>query len=361
ALTQFLDHDRAAGLDLTAPPLMRLAIARLSPTQVHLIWTFHHLLLDGWSVFHVLTDVFAAHAALAAGHPPAPAARPPFRDYLDWLARQDPAHAETYWRHALTGFDTPTPLPYDRPPAHHHTAQSAQWHAAALDKQDSARLSEFAHKHSLTLNTLLQGAWALLLSRYTGHHDIIFGATVAGRPADLPGASDITGIFINTLPVRALIDDASTVTAWLQALQSAQAEARQHHAAALAQVQAWTAIPDGSSLFDSIIVFENYPINNDAAAAHGLRLRDLDAREKTNYPLTIAASPGPPLTLDIGYDPALFDTATAERMARHLQALLAAIAAGPGQLVGTLPLLTPAEQAQVLTGWNDTARPVAPA
>ena len=361
ALTQYLDHDRAAGLDLTAPPLMRLAIARLSPTQVHLIWTFHHLLLDGWSVFHVLTDVFAAHAALTAGHPPAPAARPPFRDYLHWLARQDPAHAETYWRHALAGFATPTPLPYDQPPAHHHTAQSAQWHTAALDEQDSARLQEFTHKHGLTLNTLLQGAWALLLSRYTGHHDIIFGATVSGRPADLPGASDITGIFINTLPVRARIDDASTVTAWLQTLQHTQAEARQHHTAALAQVQAWTPVPDGASLFDSIVVFENYPVNNDAAAAHGLQLRDLDAREKTNYPLTITASPGPPLTLATGYDPALFTTTTAQQITRHLQALLTAITADPGQPVRAVPLLTPAEHTQILTQWNSTAHPAPPA
>jgi amino acid adenylation domain-containing protein len=361
ALTQYLDHDRAAGLDLTAPPLMRLAIARLSPTQVHLIWTFHHLLLDGWSVFHVLTDVFAAHTALAAGRPPAPVTRPPFRDYLHWLARQDPSHAETYWRHALAGFSTPTPLPYDRPPTQHHTAQSAQWHSAVLDKQGSARLRKFAHQHGLTINTLLQGAWALLLSRYSGHRDVIFGATVSGRPADLPGASDITGIFINTLPVRAQVDDACTVTAWLQALQSAQAEARQYHAAALAQVQAWAPVPDGTSLFDTIVVFENYPVNHDAAAAHGLRLHHLDAREKTNYPLTLAASSGPRMAFDIGYDPALFDTTTAERIAGHLQALLAAIAADPDRLVRALSLLTPPEQAQILTTWNNTTRPVTPA
>ena len=361
ALTRYLDHDRDAGLDLTTPPLMRLAIARLTPTPVHLSWTFHHLLLDGWSVFHVLADVYAAHAALTAGHTPPPTARPPFRDYLDWLARQDPAQAETYWRGALAGFHTPTPLPYDRPPAHHHTAQSAQWHPAALDQQDSARLHHFAHTHSLTLNTLLQGAWALLLSRYTGHHDIIFGATVSGRPADLPGASDITGIFINTLPVRAQITSTSTVTTWLQTLQTAQAEARQHHATALTQVQAWTDIPDGTSLFDSIVVFENYPVNNNAATAHGLHMHDLDAREKTSYPLTLAASPGPPLTYAIGYDPALFDSATVERMAGHLQVLLTAIAANPDQPAGTIELTTPAEREQLLTTWNNTTRPVPPA
>ena len=361
ALAAYLDADRAAGLDLAAVPLMRLAIARLSPAEVHVIWTFHHLLLDGWSVFHVLSDVFAAYAALAAGRPPEPAGRPPFRGYLAWLARQDPAAAEAYWRHALAGFAAPTPLPWDRAPARRHAAQSSRWHAAALDPELTVRLRDYAQQHGLTLNTLLQGAWALLLSRYTGHADVVFGATVSGRPADLPGAGDITGIFINTLPVRARIGGAAPVTAWLQALQHDQAEARQHHAAALSQVQAWTAIPDGTPLFDSIVVFENYPVSDDPAAPHGLHLHDLDAREKTSYPLTMVASPGPPLTLAAGYDPALFDPATIDQITRHLHALLAAITTTPHQPPHALPLLTPTEQAQILTGWNNTTRPVTPA
>ncbi len=125
ALARFLDHDRAAGLDLTAPPLMRLAIARLSPAQVHLIWTFHHLLLDGWSAAQFFNEVCDQYAAAVGGYEAALVARRPFRDYLDWLARQDPAHAETYWRRALAGFDTPTPLPYDRPPAEAHRGRSS--------------------------------------------------------------------------------------------------------------------------------------------------------------------------------------------------------------------------------------------
>ena len=265
ALTQLLADDRAAGLDLATPPLMRLALARLPGTEVQVVWTFHHVLLDGWSVFHVLTDVFAAHAALATGHQAPLTASPPFRDYLHWLARQDRAQAESYWRDTLAGFDAPTPLPYDQPPAAHHAAESARCQSMALAEEASGRLYGFAQRNGLTMNTLMQGAWALLLSRYTGQRDVVFGATVSGRPADLPGASEMTGLFINTLPVRARVDDARAVTEWLQSLQYAQAEARQHNAVPLSQVQACADLPDGSNLFDSIVVFENYPIDQETA------------------------------------------------------------------------------------------------
>src|SRR5260370_17080210 len=138
----------------------------------------------------------------------------------------------------------------------------------------------------------------------------MFGATVSGRPANLPGADAITGIFINTLPVRVQVDDGCAAAEWLQKLQSAQAEARRYDAVSLAEVQAWTDVPGGVNLFDSIVVFENYPINDNAAAAHRLRLPDLNAAQPTNYALTILASPGTRLPLDIGYAPALFHTAT---------------------------------------------------
>ena len=360
ALSQLLAGDRAAGLDLATPPLMRLALARLPGTEVQVVWTFHHLLLDGWSVFHVLTDIFAAYAALATGHQAPLTASPPFRDYLHWLARQDRAQAESYWRDTLAGFDAPTPLPYDQPPAPHHAAESAQWQSMALAEEASGRLYGFAQRHGLTMNTLMQGAWALLLSRYSGQRDVVFGATVSGRPADLPGANEMTGLFINTLPVRAQVDDARAVTEWLQSLQYAQAEARQHDAVPLSQVQACADLPDGSNLFDSIVVFENYPIDQETAAAHGLRLRDLNARETTNYPLSIVASPGPRLRLDVGYDPALFAAGTIERMTGHLVHVLDVIAADPDRLVGEIDILPGAERVRVLGEWNESARVVAP-
>ncbi|MGH3907542.1 MAG: non-ribosomal peptide synthase/polyketide synthase, partial [Pseudonocardiaceae bacterium] len=283
-LRRLLDADRAEGMDLGNPPLLRVVVARLSGTEVQVAWTFHHVLLDGWSVFQVLSDVFACHAALVDGRAPELAARRPFRDYLQWLDERDQGEAERYWRQVLGGFESPTPLPYDRAPAPAHAARSAQWLSFELGEGESGRLYEFAKHHRLTLNAVVQGTWALLLSRYSGHREVCFGATVSGRPADLPGVDEITGIFINTLPVRVQVDEAAGVISWLQELQSAQADARRFDFASLAQLQTWSELPGGVNLFDSIVVFENYPINDEAAAAHGLRLRELDAVETTNYP-----------------------------------------------------------------------------
>ncbi|MGC9671549.1 amino acid adenylation domain-containing protein, partial [Planosporangium sp. 12N6] len=360
ALARVLADDRARGLDLAAAPLMRLVLARLSDTEVQVVWTFHHVLLDGWSVFGVLTDVFAAHAALGDGRRPDLPSRAPFREFLNWLSQRDQREAEDYWRGVLSGFPSPTPLPVDRQPAPGHAARSAEWLPSHLDEADSARLDRFARRHRLTLNAVVQGAWAVLLSRYCGQSDVCFGATVSGRPADLPGADEITGIFINTLPVRVRVDDADDLAAWLQRLQTAQAEARRFDFVSLAQLQTWTDLVGGVDLFDSAVVFENYPINDEAAAAHGLRLRDLEARETTNFPLIVVASPGRQLSVELGFDPALFDPATVQRLASQLLQLLREIASGRPVRVGDLDLLSVAERSRVLDTWNDTGDGVVP-
>src|SRR5262249_13737527 len=155
-LDRWLARDRAEGLDLATAPLTRVMLARLPGTEVQVVWTFHHVLLDGWSVFQVLSDVFACHAALASGKHVEPPARRPFRDYLRWLGERDEAEADGYWRGVLSGFDSPTPLPYDRPLVPGHPARSAEWLSVRLDEADSARLYAFAKRHRLTLNAVLQ-------------------------------------------------------------------------------------------------------------------------------------------------------------------------------------------------------------
>jgi acyl carrier protein len=331
-------------------------LARVSGTEVQVVWTFHHLLLDGWSVFQVLSDVFACYGALTEGRSPQPSARRPFGEYLRWLAEQDQREAEEYWRLTLAGFAAPTPPGYDRTPGPAHASVSTELLSVRLDEGESGGLYEFARRHGLTVNTVIQGAWAVLLSRDSGRRDVCFGATVSGRPPDLPGADTMTGIFINTMPVRVDVPGAVRVTEWLHALQSAQAHARRFDFVSLAQIHAWSQLPGGTNLFDSIVVFENYPINEAAATAHGLRLRDLRAVELTNYPLSLVVSPGDRLMIELGYDPYLFDAPTIERLAARLRHVLRSFVDGPGAELDRIDI--PDDRRRVPAGGNGTGREV---
>ncbi|QWF85966.1 non-ribosomal peptide synthetase [Amycolatopsis sp. CA-230715] len=336
-------------VDLGAAPLLRLTFARLTDTSVRVFWSSHHLLLDGWSFSHVLSDVFEQYAA-PGGVKAEP--RPPYRDYVAWLAEQDEEAAEKYWRQVVSGIRAPTGLPFDRRPVRTHGARSSEALRWALDAGETRALEQFARAERVTVNTIVQGAWALLLARCSGEDDVCFGSTVSGRPVDLPGADDIIGLFINTLPVRTIVDDHAEVPSWLRGLQAAQAEARQYGSVSLAQLQGWSEVPRDTGLFDSIVVFENFPYDEDAAARHGLSVREFTGDEHTNYPLTLAAALEAELRFELGYDPELFDASTVSRIAGHLRTLITGIVAGTPS-VGALPMLTEPEHA-ALARWNDT-------
>ena len=341
--------------ELGEAPLIRLAIARLGDARVELLWTFHHVLLDGWSVGQVLAEVFGEYAALSGGEPFAAPARRPYRDFVDWLSTTDGAAAERYWRQALAGFSAPTRLPFDRPRAGGHRPPEPAELPVAVPPEISEALYDVAKQARVTVNTLIQGAWAMVLARYGGTGDVCFGATVAGRPAELPGVESIVGLFINTLPVRVRVEAAADLMGWLRGLQAAQAEAGGHEHVSLAEVQGYSEVPAGVPLFDSIVIFENYPFDPGTAAEHGIGLVAVRSESGTNYPLNLIAYPGQRLSLLLNYDTALFGRDTAERMAAWLETVLAAIAADPNRSVRDLCGLTRDERRQVLLEWNDTA------
>ncbi|MEU4626609.1 non-ribosomal peptide synthase/polyketide synthase [Actinoplanes sp. NPDC023801] len=349
-----LAADRAAGLELTRAPLMRLAVARTADDEVFLLWTSHHVLLDGWSVGQVFTEVAREYAALVRDRPHRPEPRRPFRDYLAWLAGQDEDEAHRYWRGALAGLSSPTPLPYDRRPVQAHRAESAGTVRVRLAEAESTALQRAAQQHGLTVNTVVQGAWALLLSRYSGERDVVFGTTVSGRPADLPGVESMIGMFINTVPTRVTVAGRQPAAAWLGDLQAAQSEARRHDWVALSQLRACTGLPAGVNLFDSVVVFENYPYDADAVASGELRLHEVHSTDTTNFPLALSAHLAGGLGLELAYDPQLFDDSTARDLVTRLRTLLLAVAEDPRRAVGDLDWTTADERRRVLVEWNDT-------
>ncbi|PWG07513.1 non-ribosomal peptide synthetase, partial [Streptomyces sp. V2] len=330
---QLMEQERLRGLDLTAAPLQRVHLARLPDHGVQVVWTFHHLILDGWSSAALLTDIVTGHT------PP----RGAFRTYLRWLADRDQEEGRAYWRERLAGFTEPVSLPYDH---HAEWGRSTERLAVPLPDEVAVKATEFARRHRVTVNTLVQGAWAALLAAYSGTRDVVFGATVSGRPAELPGAEDILGLFINTLPVRVTVDRDQPVADWLRALHTAQTEARAHEYVALSAIE--TELPPDASLFDSLVVFENYPVDADGAA-----LRDVRAVESTNFALTLVAGAADRLSMTLAYDPARFLPQTARRLAGHLALTLGALLEEPQRAVGALPLVSREERALVVDTWAD--------
>ncbi|MGW4891959.1 amino acid adenylation domain-containing protein [Kitasatospora sp. NPDC004240] len=342
----------AEPLDLARPPLLRLHLARLSPSSVHLRCSSHHLLLDGWSFADVLGEVFAEHAALSGREVAPPRPRRPFREYVRWLGEQDTAAARAYWTGLLDGFSAPTALPYDRPPLRSHQSRDTGHIDLALTAEETGRLEGFAREARVTVNTLIQGAWALLLSRYSGERQVCFGTTVGGRPSELPGSDEMVGLFINTLPARLTVPPGGDLRTWLRGIQEQQVDGRQFEYVSLAQVRHWAAIPAGTDLFDSCVVFENFPYDEDAAGRYGLGVRSLAGLETSNFPLTCVAHLVDGLHLRLGYDPRLFDDATARRFADHLLGVLDAMVAEPDSTLRDLTVVRGAELDRLIGEFN---------
>jgi len=338
-----MESDRRRGHDLKRPPLVRMTVARIEPRRHLMLISVHHLVIDGWSLPLVIGELDALYRGETTGRPATLPPAPRYRDYVQWLMERPPHADEAFWRGVLDGFAEPTPLPLDRGGAGGH-AQAEGQARFALDAGATARLTAAARAAGLTLNTLAQGAWALLLARYAGVDDVVFGTTVSGRPAGLPAVEQAVGLFINTLPVRVRVEGAARADEWLRALQRAQAEARQHEHAALTRIQGWSEVPRELSLFDSLLVFENYPAGQGEEEGGGLRIDSLPAPERGTYALALTCAPLPEtLELRLAYDTARFSAGDAERIVAGAAAALRSLAAGLEGRVGAISILAPGE------------------
>jgi hypothetical protein len=348
-LEVFLHADRDQGFALSQAPLMRLTLIQVAKDTYHFIWSKHHLLLDRWSYDLVLKEVLAFYKAFHQGQNLHLEPTRPYRDYIAWLQQQDLSQAEVFWRRTLKNFTAPTPLGVDL------TTGSLPKREVVYDRQQirlsddtAAALQSLARHHRLTLNTFVQAAWALLLSRYSSEENVVFGATVSGRPADLMGVESMVGLFINTLPVRVQVSSEDSLLSWLMRLQNQMVELREYEYSPLVQVQGWSEVPRGLPLFESIVVFENSPVNSSLRELSGsVAIRPIRSEGgRTNYPLLLLAVPGPELLLQIIYDRSRFDTHAMTRMLGHLQTLLKGFVAHPEQRLLNLQLLTETEQHQ---------------
>ncbi len=346
--------DLERGFDLSSAPLMRAVLIQVDDQRHDFLWSFHHILMDGWSMFHVLREIFDSYDAANRGATATFDASRPYRDYIAWLHRQSLPKAEVFWRKTLAGFTAPTPLPAEL--AGDEERPDFDVAIADVSAETTAALQQLTSTHRLTLNTILLGSWALLLARYSGEDDVVFGTVVSGRPPELDGVHSMVGLFINTLPVRARMRTDLPLAAWLQDLQSQQAEAREYEYSPLVEIQGWSEAPRGSALFDSIFLFENYHKEGSLEElSRTLEIRDIQWFERHNYPLAAVAIPGERMSLRLIHDTSRFSTETMERMLDHWRVLLEGMARDAGTGLLDLPILTPSERSRYVDEWSGSS------
>ncbi|HEY2364348.1 MAG TPA: amino acid adenylation domain-containing protein, partial [Candidatus Angelobacter sp.] len=351
----FLAEDSLKGFDLGNAPLLRVALLQFADDVFEVVFSYHHLVLDGWSVALLQNEVFTFYEACRQGQRPRLPSPPPYRNYIAWLKQQDPRRAEDFWSRRLDGFSSATPLPLaERDEETGHS--SFELEQLNLSESLTSQLGLIARKHQLTLNTLALGAWGMLLSRYSGEPDVVFGAVVSGRPPELPHVEQMVGLFINMLPVRVRMEDSRPLFAWLQDLQKEQVEARQFEYSILADVQRNSGVKPGDPLFRTCFVFENYATQSNAGfvGETSLRFHSRSVLEPTNYSLGLNCSPGSSLALTSVYRTNVYTKEKVKQLLRHLGWLLEQIAERPEGAVGDLKLLTSAEFGQVIDEWNRT-------
>ncbi|MGD2114404.1 MAG: condensation domain-containing protein [Acidobacteriota bacterium] len=334
---EHLQSDLRDPLDLSKPPLLRLALFRLGDGEHRFLWTFHHILLDGWGWPIVLRELFTIYLALRRGDEPELPPVPSYREYVAWLGERDLGEAMRFWRENLAGIDRPTPLGEERESvgspdgARHRTSEGS------LPAETTGLLRTLLRRRRLTFNTLVQALWGVLLSAYSDRDDVLFGITVSGRPGDLEGVESIVGLFINTLPMRLEVPEDRPFDQWLAEVQRRQLEVRGYEHCSEGQVHQWSDVPASRPLYDSILVFENFPtelsVLRDADLAVSIRQAQFRGAY-TKHALSILATEGERLGLRLTWDTERF--AGADRVLAHWRALAAAVAENPGATVGAL-------------------------
>ncbi|RKH15659.1 non-ribosomal peptide synthetase, partial [Corallococcus sp. CA047B] len=352
-----LEADQREGFNLSAAPLLRFTLVKCGPALTRCMLSYHHLVMDGWSLPVCMRELFLTYDALSRGEEPQLDPARPYRDYIGWLSKQDRAQAERFWRERLAGFHAATPLAADRPAGHGSEVEAYGTRSLRPGAALSGRLATFTRQHQVTLSTLVQGAWALTLGRHSGQEDVAFGTVVSGRPPSLPGVDGMLGTFINTQVSRVRLPSDTSVLSWLKALQAEQFAARDYEYVSLVDVQGWSDVPRGQPLFESLVIFENLPRRGLASEMTARLPVDGFARThaRTGYPLSFVVLPdATDLELQLTYDEARFDAATVQRMLGHVATVLESIVGAPEARLADVSLLTPEERQQVLHAWNDT-------
>ncbi|RMH66210.1 MAG: amino acid adenylation domain-containing protein [Calditrichaeota bacterium] len=348
--------EREQGFDLTDAPLLRVKIVKQDAHRHGFLFTYHHILLDGWAMPIVLGELFSLYDANDKNKTPDLPPVRPFKHYIAWLREQDKDQADRFWRDRLSGFYSTTPLVVDHPPLEGVRPYIKKHYECGVET--SQALHSFVRENKLTLNTVMQGALGLVLAYYNRTDDVVFGATVSGRPSEIPGIESMVGLFINTLPVRARFDYREKLIDYLKRLHAEQNEARVYEYTPLVDIKKVSELSDDQPLFETLFVFENYPVDESVKQQKSdIHITDVAVFERSNYPLTVVASSGMPLALQMAFDTARLSEKAVDRLAGHLIRVLQTLIEQPDVSIKDIRFITEAEEKKLLEEMNATRRP----
>lgn len=357
-LLRFLDSDRRRGFDLSCAPLWRLNLIRLGRDEWKLLWTFHHAILEGRSFGLVLREVFQTCDALRKGEAFRVTDPPPFRDYIDWLGRQDFDRSAPFWRNLLKGFQASTPIAIDqisKVPAEQTYDRISE--ELSLSPGETSALRAMAEESKITMNTIVQGAWAIILSVYASEKDVVFGVIRGGPPEDLAGSREMVGLFVNTLPMRVQIDPGAPLIPWLKEIRTQWNALRAHGHTPLARIQSWSGLQGRSPLFETTVMYQRYQLDVELQEHTAGAVRSSELFLQTTNKLDFAVYDGAIPRLRLDFDHTRIERQLAHRLLLHTRNLLQDIAQNPHRTIGSLKLIDGAERTELLTRWNETAAP----
>ncbi|MCY7695594.1 amino acid adenylation domain-containing protein [Bacillus altitudinis] len=347
-IDRFKQKDQLRGFDLSKDLLMRASVFQTGPSSYRWIWSYHHILLDGWCFGLVVQELFAIYHALLHDIPYRLEPVKPYKEYIQWLEKQDKQASLEYWTQSLAGFEGQSTFKEQRKQTNEHELGEIEW---AMSKEETAALSELALQQNATLSSALQSIWSILLSRYQRSNDVLFGTVVSGRPADLAGVDRMVGLFINVIPRRIQLTDQMTFRSLLSETQQQSLAAEPHQYIPIYDIQAKAG---QQQLIDHIVVFENVPAakKDEQESLLGFTVEDMNVYEKSNYDLNLLASPGEQLQLKLAFNQRAFDPAFVRKLKDQLTLLIRGTIKHPDQSVHTLTLVTKQEKQRMLEEWN---------
>lgn len=351
-INDYLDQDRKKGFKLNDIPQWRILLAKTSQDTYQMIFSVHHAIMDGWSIGLLLNELKNTYdAILREEKQSVMPLKSSYRDYVAWLNTKDIEQMEAFWSRYLLGFEQATPIP--NVTHKQNDNEQNEYTMDGIEKIISNDLFKtmqlFAQENSLTLNTIIQAAWAVLLGRYAGVNDVVFGAVVSGRNSEVPDIENMIGLFINTLPLRIILPDQECVIDWLHDIQDNNLQVRKYEDTPLNLIRGWTDIPSGAPIFDTLLVYENYPFEEEKTS---LNLQQVDSREQTHYPLSLIITVGEELQLNLMYDSRKVDMITADKILNSMEAICQCLVDQPNQYLGLVTPLSEADMQLVTKKWN---------